>query len=129
MTAGRGPPTFQGRKIGLVLLVVIQLLVGLVHMVFGVGLFVAAPDIYSVYTIVFSVLTVVFAVGLWKEKKWGWVGTVSVAVFVIVVDLLTMIDLPSIPGIPKFAGYGEIPYSAIILAYLLQAPIRTQYYI
>jgi hypothetical protein len=35
-----------------------------------------------------------------------------------------MLNLPSVPGIPKFAGYGEIPYNTIILLYLGQKRIR-----
>ncbi len=129
MTAARGPPTFHGRTIGVVVLVAVQLLVGVGHVVFGVWLFAASSDSYSTYTIIYSVLTVVFAVGLWKEKKWGWLGTVAVAAFVIVADVLALLNLPSVPGIPKFAGYGEIPYSAIISAYLLQRHVRARYHI
>jgi len=38
-----------------------------------------------------------------------------------------MLGLPSVPGIPMFAGFGEIPYSIIIVVYLLQSHVRTDY--
>jgi hypothetical protein len=73
---------------------------------------------YEVYTIAFGSLTVLFAVVIWQSKKAGWVGTIVVSIFVIVVDSLTLLNLPSIPGIPKSAGAFEITYSIIIIAYL-----------
>ncbi len=133
----RGPPAYKGRNLGLVILVAAQLLIGVVHFIFGVWLlsaqtpasFLGASSgaIYSIYTVAFGVSTLVFAAGLWGQRRWGWVGAVSVAVFVIAVDLLTLLALPSIPGIPKFAGYGEIPYSAIVFLYLMQGYIRQKY--
>jgi hypothetical protein len=141
MSTTRVPITYRGRSIGIVVLVAAQLLVGFIHIVFGLWLlssprivpFVgilgssSGPDIYSVYTILFGLLTLIFASGLWLQKSWGWIGTVTVAVFVIVADSLTLLNLPSVPGIPKFAGYGEITYSAIVVAYLLQAHNRAKY--
>jgi hypothetical protein len=68
-----------------------------------------------------------FASLLWLQSRWGWVGTVAVSVFVIAADSLTLLNLPSIPGIPKFAGFGEITYSIIVIVYLLQAHIKIAY--
>jgi hypothetical protein len=141
MTTTRVPIAYRGRSIGIVVLVAAQLLVGFIHLVFGLWLlsspriepFVgilgssAGPDIYSFYTVLFAVFTVIFAAGLWMQKRWGWVGTVAVAVFVIVADSLTLLNLPSVPGIPKFAGYGEITYSVVATAFLLQAQVRAKY--
>jgi hypothetical protein len=104
-----------------------QLLVGVVHVVFGLWLFTASPTGYSVYTIAFGGLTAVFAWGLWSCTSWGWTGTIAVVGFVIAADALTLLNLPSVPGIPKLAGYGEIPYSTIILLYLGQKRIRKQF--
>jgi len=73
------------------------------------------------------VLTVVFAVFIWQGKKAGWVGTIAVSLFVIVADSLTLLDLPSIPGIPKFAGFGEITYSILIMIYLCTRQVRAKY--
>jgi hypothetical protein len=64
-------------------------------------------------------LTVWLAVFIWQGKRVGWIGTIAVSFFVIVADLLTLLDLPSIPGIPKSAGAIEIIYSTIVIAYLL----------
>jgi uncharacterized membrane protein (DUF2068 family) len=83
--------------------------------------------VYSIYTIAFSMLTILFAIPLWMQKRWGWIGTVAVALFVIIADSLTLLDLPSIPGIPKFAGFGEITYSVGLALYLLQSHIRAKY--
>jgi hypothetical protein len=35
------------------------------------------------------------------------------------------LNLPSIPGIPKFAAIMEIPYSVIVVLFLLQTKVRT----
>jgi hypothetical protein len=135
------PTAYKGRYIGILILVTAQILIGIIHIGFGVWLLAAphtvpfagifgtstGPDVYSVYTVTFSLLTLVFAAAIWMQKRWGWIGTVAVAAFVIVADSLTLLDLPSVPGIPKFAGFGEISYSAILLVYLLQAHIRTAY--
>jgi len=141
MSAKLPPVTFGGRYLGVAVLVAAQVLIGLVHVVFGFWMLVAprfenlgffsnaylSVDIYSVYTVVFGVLSLVFSVGLWLQMRWGWVGTSVVLVFVVVADSLTLLDLPSVPGIPKFAGYGEITYSIIVLSYLLQSHIRAKY--
>jgi hypothetical protein len=124
----RGPPTFRGRFFGVAALVAAQYGIGALHFAVGLALLVlGTPDVYSVYTLSFSVLTILFAYGLWKGKRLGWIGTVAVALFVIAADSLTLLDLPSIPGIPDFAGFGEITYSAIAVLYLCQAHVRAKY--
>ena len=141
MNNARPPFEYKGRSLGIVFLIAAQVLVGFIHIVFGFWLLTAlwihssvdiiglssAAGIYSVYTIVFGFLTLLFAVLLWLQKRWGWVGTLAVLVFVIVADSLTLLDLPSVPGIPKFAGYGEITYSVLVILYLFQAHVRTKY--
>ena len=134
-------PTYKGRSLGIVALVAAQVLVGAVHLFFGFWLASASgtlsifgganvsSDIYNIYTIVFSLLTLFFAAGLWLQKRWGGVGTVAVLAFVIVADSLTLLNLPSVPGIPKFAGAGEITYGVLVILYLLQARIRAKYQI
>ncbi len=82
---------------------------------------------YDVYTLVFGLLVLVFAVFIWQGKKAGWIGTVAVSLFVIVADTLTVLNLPSIPGIPKFAALTEIAYSLLVIIYLLQNDIRRKY--
>ncbi|MCW4019277.1 MAG: hypothetical protein NWF00_11470 [Candidatus Bathyarchaeota archaeon] len=42
-------------------------------------------------------------------------------------DSLVLLNLPSVPGIPRLAGVGEIPYSILVLIYLLEPKIRKQY--
>jgi hypothetical protein len=131
------PPSVKGRNIGIALLFAIQLIIGIIHVVFGAWLLVASNNfssiafglgyIYNLYTLVYGLLTSVFAFGLWFGKNWGWYGTLAVGFFVIVADSLTILNLPSIPGIPKIAGFGEIPYSILVVAYLLQSHIRTRY--
>lgn len=123
-----GPPTFRGRYFGITALVATQYAIGALH--FGAGLallLLGTPDVYSVYTLTFSLLVAAFAFGLWKGTRIGWVGTVVVALFVIAADSLTLLDLPSIPGIPKGAGFGEITYSVIAVLYLSQTHLRTKY--
>lgn len=134
-------PTYRGKNIGIVALVAAQLLVGFIHAVFGMRIlssshvenfadvvgFSSGPDVYGVYTTAFGFLTLLFAAGLWLQKQWSWVGTAAVAVFVIAADSLTILNLPSIPGIPKFAGFGEITYSILVLVYLGQWHVRAKY--
>ena len=90
--------------------------------------FFPATTVYDVYTFVFGLLALVFAVFIWQGKKVGWIGTVAVSLFVIAADSLTLLDLPSIPGIPKFAGFIEIAYSVLVVGYLLQTRIRRKYF-
>jgi hypothetical protein len=137
----RVPIVYKGRSLGTLLVVGLQVLVGVIHVFFGFWMLTAshseslsffgnelfASDVYSVYTITFSVLTLVFAYAFWLGKRVGWLGTVAVAVFVIVADSLTLLDLPSVPGIPKFAGLGEITYSFVLVFYLLQNHVRAKF--
>ena len=131
------PPiiTFKGRSLGIVILVVAQLIIGAIHAFFGLLLFayenlsfLPATAVYDVYTFVFGFLALVFAVFIWQGKKVGWIGTIAVSLFVIAADSLTLLDLPSIPGIPKFAGFTEIAYSVLVVGYLLQTRIRRNYF-
>ena len=131
------PLSYRGRNFGIVVLVVVQLIIGLIHVVFGGWLLLASNDsasfgfslghIHNLYTLLYGLLTMVFTVGLWFKKNWGWYGTLAVGFFVIVADSLRMLDLPGVPGIPKVAGFGEIPYSSIVVAYLLQSQVRKEY--
>jgi len=129
--------TYRGRSIGIVVLTVLQFLVGSVHVFFGLWLLAAgsqptfvsgqSPEVYSVYTMAFGLLVLIFTSGIWLGKRWGWGGTVAVSVFVVVADALTLLSLPSIPGIPRFAAAPEIIYSLSILLYLSQTDVRIKY--
>ena len=126
--------TYKGRSLRIVVLTVAQLFIGAIHVFFGLLLLVfenisllQATTAYDVYTFTFGLLTLVFAVFFWQGKKWGWVGTVAVSLFVIVADSLTLLDLPSIPGIPKFPALTEIMYSLLVVLFLLQSGVRSKY--
>jgi len=123
--------TYKGRSLGMVILVVSQLIIGAIHAFFGLLLFayenlslLPTTAVYDIYTLVFGLLTLFFAVFIWQRKKIGWIGTIAVSLFVVVADSLTLLDLPSIPGIPKFAGFTEIVYSILVVGYLLQTKVR-----
>ena len=131
-------PTYKGRILGIVVLAVAQFTIGVIHVFSGFLLLFASPsttfilsaqlpEIYSVYTLAFGVLTLFCAYGIWRGRSWGWHGTVAVSLFVIVADALALLNLPSIPGIPKLAAAAEIVYSLIVLLYLSQKHIRAQY--
>ena len=127
-------PTYKGRSLGIVVLTAAQLLIGAIHVFFGLLLlafenltFIQATIIYDVYTVAFGILTMLFAVFIWRGKKIGWIGTIAVSLFVIAADSLTLLDVPSIPGIPKFAGFGEITYSVLIIVYLCTRQVRAKY--
>ena len=127
-------PTFGGRTLGIAILTSLQLLIGAIHIFSGALLlafedFSALPAIaaYDIYTIVFGTLTLVFAAYIWRGKKAGWIGTILVSTFVIIADSLTVLDLPSVPGIPKFPAATEIAYSVIVIVYLLQPHVRKKF--
>jgi hypothetical protein len=133
MTSKRIQVTYKGRRMGIVALTAAQLLIGAIHVLFAIWLLTVETSImqttvaYDVYTLVFGLLVLVFAVFIWQGKKGGWVGTVAVSLFVIVADTLTFLNLPSVPGIPKFAAGTEIVYSLLVIIYLLQNGIRRKY--
>jgi hypothetical protein len=126
--------TYKGRSLGIVVLTVAQLIIGAIHVFFGLLLlafesitFLQATVAYDVYTFVFGLIVLVFAVFIWQGKKWGWVGTIAILLFVIVADSLTLLDLPSIPGIPKFPALTEILYSVLIIVYLCSSQVKKKY--
>jgi hypothetical protein len=128
---------FKQRYIGVVFLVVVQAIVGIIHLFFGLALvsgnfsFNAYPTMmsYSVYTLVYGFLTIVFTYWIWKQKQKGWIGTVAIALFVIIVDSLAVFNITNFLGIPapNIAAMGEIPYSMLGLVYLLQTHVRSKY--
>jgi len=131
-------PTYKGRILGIVVLTVAQFLIGSIHVFFGVLLLSASSSaafiisaqpslIYSIYTLVFGVLTLICAYGIWRGKNWGWHGTVAVSLFVIAADALALLNLPSIPSIPKMAAAVEIAYSLAVSLYLSQKRVRAKY--
>ncbi|MBN2259723.1 MAG: hypothetical protein JW702_04225, partial [Clostridiales bacterium] len=82
--------SFKQRYLGVVFLVVVQAIVGIIHLFFGLALvsgnfsFNAYPTMmtYSVYTLVYGFLTILFTYWIWKQKQKGWIGTVAIALFV-----------------------------------------------
>jgi len=129
---------YKNRFLGILFLVIIQLIVGFTHIFFGLALisgifsfnsYSIAPTIYTVYTLVYGLLTAFFTYLIWKRKRLGWIGTVAISIFVILVDSLALFDLTNILSIPapKFAAIGEIPFSILVLAYLLQNHVRLKY--
>ncbi len=134
MSQKRDFPTYYGRSLGITALTAAQFLIGTIHVIFGLWLLTSeitagsqATIPYDIYTVTFGVLTLLFAGLIWQGKKLGWVGTVIVSLFVTVADALTLLDLPSIPGIPKFAGPLEIAYSVLIICYLFSPHVRRKF--
>jgi hypothetical protein len=130
-------PAFKGRFLGVAVLVATQLLIGVIHVAFGFALlfgsfsaaFSLSPIVYSAYTLAYALLTLLFAWLVWVGKRSGWLGTVAVSLFVIFADALTVLVLLSFLGIPKFAAFGEIPFSILVIAYLVQPHVRSKYLI
>jgi len=111
------------------------LLIGGIHVFFGLLLlisenlsFLPSAVVYDVYTFFFGLLGLVFAVFLWRGEKVGWVGTVAVSFFVVVADSFTLLDLPSIPGIPKLPAFAEITYSVLVVGYLSLRHVRSSFF-
>ena len=135
MASKREPITYKGRSMGIIVLTSAQLLIGAIHSLIGVVLIASGTSImqgteaYNVYTLVFGLLVMAFAVFIWQGTKAGWIGTTAVSLFVTAVDTLTVANLPSIPGIPKFAAPTEIGYSILILIYLSLPHVRKKFFI
>ena len=133
MTSKRETITYKGRSISILVFTSVQLLVGAIHALLGVLLIefgasiLQTSEAYNVYTLVFGLLVMVFTVFIWQGKKAGWIGTVAVSILVIVADALTLLNLPSIPGIPKFAAPTEIVYSLVVMIYLFQKSVRRKF--
>jgi len=123
------------RFLGVFILVIVQSLVGLIHIFLGsvmilgtsVAPYSTSSLIYSYYTLAFGLLTLFFTILLWAGKRLGWIGTVAIFLFVTIADTIAFFSLFNVLGIPKIAGLGEIPYSLIILCYLLQSHIKLKY--
>ena len=133
MEIERKPITYKGRSLGIIILTGAQLLIGIIHILFGFlllayeELFLKASAAYYFYTIAFGLLVTVFAVFIWQSKKIGWTGTIVILVFVTIADCLTLLNLPSIPGIPKIAAPTEITYSIIVIFYLLLPHVKNKF--
>lgn len=128
--------TIRGQFLGVIVLVVIQFIVGIIHIFFGfamlsgnfsVASYSMTPLIYSFYTLAYGCLTFFFTYLFWIGKRFGWIGIVAVSLFVILADTLTAFNLFNGLGIPKVAAIGEIPFSILILTYLLQHHVRSKY--
>ncbi len=134
MASKRQPISYKGRSLGILVLVGAQALVGAIHILVGILFLVSsmnifvAPIVYEVYTLLFGLLVVVFTYLVWNGKKSGWVGTIAISLFVIAADTLALLNLPSIPGIPKSAGIVEISYSVVVIVYLLTARVRKSFF-
>jgi glucose dehydrogenase len=134
MTSKRSPIIYKGRSLGIIVLTVAQLFIGVIHVLIGVLLIafgasiLQATEAYNVYTLVFGLLVMVFAVFIWQDKKAGWIGTISVSLFVTAADALTVSNLPSIPGIPKFAAPTEIGYSILVIIYLSLPHVKRKFF-
>jgi hypothetical protein len=135
MSNTHAPISYKGRSLGIISLTAAQFLIGAIHVFSGIWLLsseIAANSrvsiAYDVYTLVFGLLIFLFAGLIWQGKKLGWFGTVAVSLFVIVADALTLLDLPSIPGIPKFAGLTEIAYSVLVVFYLVLPHVRRKFF-
>ncbi len=127
-------PAYKGRSIGIVALTVAQIAIGFIHLASGIWLMGAElaagaqfSITYDVYTLAFGASILVFAFFIWQQEKIGWAGTMAVSLLVILADGLTLLDLPSIPGIPKAPAYTEIAYSVVVVGYLFTAGVRKKF--
>jgi hypothetical protein len=119
------PASFKGRHPGVFVLAILQVLGGAIHAIIGLGLIFAVSGelVYNVYTFLYGVFNIIFAYGLWTGKKSGWLGTIIVSLFVIVVDVSAVLGVSLIAGVPRTAALGEIVYSLVVLLYLFQPKI------
>ena len=123
------PISFKAKYVGILVLTILQLLNGAIHAIIGGAFLVLNIGVmeYNVYTLFYGALNLIFLYGLWTGKKSGWIGTILVSIFVIVVDVCATLDIQIMPGVPKTAALGEIVISLTILVFLLQPKIRQQF--
>ena len=119
------PESFKRRFLGLLILAILQFLNGTVHTTIGIFLIFTASGelVYNIYTFLYGILNLIFGYGLWSGKKSGYLGTISVSLFIIVVDISTVLGVSLIAGVPKAAAFGEIMYSLFVISYLFQPKI------
>jgi len=119
------PASFKGKYLGVLVLVIVQFLGGIVHAIIGFCLIYAVSGVlvYSIYTFLYGIFSMIFAYGLWTGKKSGWLATIILSLFVIVVDVSTVLNVQLIAGVPKSGAFGEILISIIFIAYLLQPKV------
>ena len=119
------PASFKGKYLGVLVLVIVQFLGGIVHTIIGFCLIYAVSGVlfYNIYTFLYGIFSMIFVYGLWTGKKSGWLGTIILSLFVIVVDVSTVLNVQLIVGVPKSAAFGEIFISIIFIAYLLQPKV------
>lgn len=119
------PESFKGRFLGLFILVILQFLNGTVHTTIGVFLIFTASGelVYNIYTFLYGILNLIFGYGLWSGKKSGYLGTLTVSLFIILVDISTILGVSLIVGVPKAAAFGEIMYSLFVISYLFQPKV------
>ena len=119
------PVSFKGKYPGIFVLTIVQFLGGAIHTIIGLGLIYAESGelIYNVYTLLYGLFIIFLAYGLWVGKKSGWLGTIIMSFFVIVIDVATVLNVQLIAGVPKGAAIGEIFISIIFLVYLFTPKI------
>ena len=129
MSNFKPPVSFKGKYVGILVITILQLLNGAIHTIIGGAFLVLNIGVmeYNVYTLFYGALNLVFLYGLWTGKKSGWIGTILVSIFVIVVDVCATLDIQLIPGVPKTVALGEIVISLTILVFLFQPKIRPQF--
>jgi hypothetical protein len=119
------PESFKGRFLGLFILIILQFLNGAVHATIGSFLIFTASGevVYNIYTFLYGILNLIFGYGLWSCKKSGYLGTIIVSLFIIMVDISAVLGVSLIAGVPKAAAFGEIMYSLFVISYLFQSKI------
>jgi hypothetical protein len=128
------PPIFKTKGLGIIVFTAAQLFIGAIHLIIGLLLSVTPVPImqatvtYDIYTVVFGLLVMVFVFFVWQGKKAGWIGTMAVMFFVAIADSLVVLNLPSVPGIPKFVAPTEIAYSVVIIVYLMVPRVRKKFF-
>jgi hypothetical protein len=135
MSTKHPPIEYKGRTLGILALAAAQVLIGIIH-AFSGSLLLAyenwaalqATAAYDVYTLIYGLMVLVFALFIWQGKKAGWIGTFAVSIFAAVADGLVLLDLPSIPGIPKSLTLITISYSVFIVIYLSNSRVRKKFF-
>jgi len=136
MTVKKDHITFRGRYLGVTFFVIVQFIVGIIHIFFGLAMlsgsfsfasYSVTPIVYSFYTFAYGCFTFFFTYLVWITSRFGWIGTVAVSFFVILADTFAVFNVINFLGIPELAAIGEIPFSIVIILYFLQYHIRSKF--
>jgi hypothetical protein len=92
--------------------------------------FLVALDIFSVF---FGIWTIVLVIGLWKMRRWSWIGTILTQVIGSLITVLGGIFVwqrgDFLLQSYIFALIASLMFTAVIVCYFLRPNIKAAFYV